>query len=215
VFVQVSDPIGSGFIKSLARPRGNLTGFSMYELSMGGKWLEFLKEIAPAITRVALMFNPQTAPYVPRYYLSSLQAAAPQFKVELVTMRVQSPAEIEDAINALAQRADVGLAVMPDSFELVHRELIVALATKHRLPLISPYRSFTADGGLLSYGVDVPDLFRRSAAYVDRILKGEKPADLPVQQPTKFELVINLKTAKALGLTFPPALLVAADEVIE
>ncbi len=215
VFIQISDPIGSGFITSLARPGGNLTGFSMYEPSMGGKWLEFLKEIAPAVTRVVLMFNPQTAPYVPRYYLSSFQAAAPQFKVELVSMRVQSAAEIEDAINGLAQRVDVGLAVMPDSFGLAHRELIVALATKQRLPLISPYRSFTADGGLISYGVDVPDLFRRSAVYVDRILKGEKPADLPVQQPTKFQLVINMKTAKALGLTIPPALLALADELIE
>ena len=182
---------------------------------MGGKWLEILKEIAPGVTRVALMFNPQTAPYVPRYYLKSFQVAAPQFRVELMTTPVQSPAEIEAAMNGLAQRAGGGLAVMPDAFELVHRELIVGLAIKHRLPAISPYRSYTAGGGLISYGVDAPDLFRRSAAYVDRILRGEKPGDLPVQQPTKYELVINLRTAKALGLEVPPLLLATADEVIE
>lgn len=215
VFVQVSDPIGSGFIASLARPGGNLTGFSMYELSMAGKWLQILKEIAPEVTRVAVMFNPQTAPYVPRYYLSSLEPAALQFKVELIKTPVQSSTAIEDVINGLAQPAGGGLAVMPDSFVLVHRELIVGLATKHRLPSISPYRSFTVDGGLISYGVNVPDLFRRSATYVDRILKGDKPADLPVQQPTRFELIANLKTAGALGLIVPSILLATADELIE
>jgi putative ABC transport system substrate-binding protein len=215
VFIQVSDPIGSGFITSLASPGGNLTGFSMYERSMGGKWLEILKEIAPAVKRVALMFNPQTAPYVPRYYLSSFQEAAQQFNVELITMPVRSPAEIEDTIKRLAQRAGGGLAFMPDTFLFAHRELIVGLVTKHQLPAISSYRSYTTGGGLVSYGVDIPDLFRRSATYVDHILKGEKPSDLPVQQPTKFELVINLDAAKALGLTVPPLLLAEADEVIE
>jgi putative tryptophan/tyrosine transport system substrate-binding protein len=215
IFIQISDPIGSGFISSLASPGGNLTGFSNYELSMGGKWLQLLTEIAPGLTRVGVLFNPRTAPYVPRYYLVSFEAAALRHKLELVTMSVQSPAEIEDAIDRLAQQAGAGLAIMPDSFGLVHRDLIVGLTLKHRLPTISPYRDFILIGGLLSYGVDIPHLFRRSAAYVDRILKGERPNNLPVQQPTKYELVVNLKTAKAFGLTVPPILLAQADEVIE
>jgi putative ABC transport system substrate-binding protein len=159
--------------------------------------------------------HPKTAPYVPRYYLSLLEAAAAQFRVELMKMPAQSPAVIEEAINGLAQPENAGLAIMPDSFALAHRGLILRLATKHQLPSISPYRSFTADGGLVSYGVDVRDLFRRSAAYVHRILKGDKPADLPVQQPTRFELVVNLKTAASLGLIVPPSILDLADEVIE
>ena len=215
IFFQISDPIGSGFISSLARPGGNLTGFSSYELSMGGKWLQLLTEIAPGLKRAGILFNPQTAPYVPRYYLISFEEAASRHKVELVTLSVQSSAEIEDAIDRLAQQTDAGLAVMPDSFGLVHRDLIVGLTLKHRLPTISPYRDYALIGGLLSYGIDIPDLFRRSAAYVDRILKGERPENLPAQQPTKFELVINLKTAEALGLTVPPVLLAQADEVIE
>jgi putative ABC transport system substrate-binding protein len=199
----------------LANPGGNLTGFSNYELSMGGKWLQLLEEIAPGLTQVGLLFNPQTAPYVPRYYLSSFEAAARQYQVALVTLTVRSPAEIQNAIDGFAQRAGAGLAVMPDSFGLMHRDLIVGLAIKHRLPMISPYRSCVQSGGLLSYGIDIPDLFGRAALYVDRILKGEKPGDLPVQQPTKYEFVVNLKTAKALGLTLPPLLLAQADGVIE
>jgi putative tryptophan/tyrosine transport system substrate-binding protein len=215
IFIQISDPIGSGFISSLAGPGGNLTGFSNYELSMGGKWLQLLTEIAPGLTRVGVLFNPRTAPYVPRYYLISLEAAAPRHRVELVTLPVESPAEIEEGIDKLAQQAGAGLAIMPDSFGLVHRDLIVGLTLKHKLPTISPYRDYIAVGGLLSYGVDIPDLFRRAADYVDRVFKGERPGDLPVQQPTKFELVINQKTATALGLTVPPALFAQADEVIE
>jgi putative ABC transport system substrate-binding protein len=215
IFIQISDPIGNGFVASLASPGGNLTGFSNYELSMGGKWLQMLTEIAPELRRVGVLFNPQTAPYVPRYYLISFEVAALRHKVELITMSVQSPAEIEDAIDRLAQQAFAGLAIMPDAFGLVHRDLIIGLATTHQLPMISPYRVYTALGGLLSYGVDIPDLFRRSVAYIDSILKGEKPGNLPVQQPTKYELVVNMKTAKALGLTVPPVLLAEADEVIE
>ena len=215
IFIQISDPIGSGFITSLANPGGNLTGFSNYELSMGGKWLQLLEEIAPGVTRVGLLFNPQTAPYVPRYYLSSFETAARQYQVALVTLSVQSPADIQNAIDGLAQRAGAGLAVMPDSFGLVHRDLIVGLAIEHQLPMISPYRSYVQSGGLLSYGIDIPDLFARAALYVDRILKGEKPGDLPVQQPTKYEFVLNLKTAKALGLTVPQSILARADEVME
>jgi putative ABC transport system substrate-binding protein len=215
VFVQVSDPIGTGFIANLAHPGGNITGFSNFESSMGGKWVELLKETAPGVARVALMFNPETAPYVTSYYQGPFEAAAPSFGVQPSVNPVHNDLEVESAITALGREPGGGLVVMPDSFNIVHRERIIALAARHKLPVIYPYRFAVMEGGLMSYGVDQVDLFRRAAAYVDRILKGAKPADLPVQAPTKFEFVINLKTAKALGLTVPPTLLATADEVID
>jgi putative ABC transport system substrate-binding protein len=215
VFTQVSDPVGSGFISGLARPGGNITGFTNLEASMGAKLVEFLKEIAPGVTRVALMFNPATAPDQGSYFLRPVEAPAPALKVELIPAPVHNAAEIAAAITALTREPGAGLIVMPDVFILAHREEIVAQAKAHRLPAAYAYRFFAASGGLMSYGTDLVDLFRRAAPYVDRILKGALPADLPVQQPTKFELVINLKTAKALGLTIPESFLLRADEVIE
>jgi ABC-type uncharacterized transport system substrate-binding protein len=212
VFVAVADPVRTGVVLSLAHPGGNITGFTNFEASMGGKWLEFLKEIAPRTTRVALIFNPDTHS---GQFFQSLEAVGPSLGIEAVQTPLHNAAEIERALASFNGEANVGLVAMPDIFTAEHRDLIISLATKYRLPAISWIRSFAAGGGLMSYGVDLPDLFRRAAAYVDRILKGAKPADLPVQQPTKFELVINLKTAKALGLTVPPLLLAAADEAIE
>jgi putative ABC transport system substrate-binding protein len=215
VFVQISDPIGTGFVTNMAHPGGNITGFTNYESSMAGKWAEMLKEIAPGTARVAFLFNPETAPYVRRYYLGPLEAAVRSLGIQPWTTAVHDVREIESGIIAFAREPGGGLVVMPDSFNIVHRGRIVTLAAQHRLPSISPYRFAVTEGGLVSYGVDQVDLFRRAAAYVDRILKGEKPADLPVQAPTKFELVINLKTAKALDLDVPSTLLARADEVIE
>jgi putative ABC transport system substrate-binding protein len=215
VFVQISDPIGTGFITNLARPGGNMTGFTNFESSMGGKWVEMLKEIAPGVARVALMFNPETAPYVTRYYQGPFEAAAPLFGVQPSINPVHNDLEVEGAITALGREPGGGLIVMPDSFNIVHRERIIALAARHKMPVIYPYRYAITEGGLISYGVEQVDLFRRTAAYVDRILRGTKPAELPVQAPVKFELAINLKTAKALGLAVPPTLLALADEVIE
>src|SRR5262249_1473434 len=213
VFVLVSDPVGQGFVDSLAHPGANITGFTNFEFSMIGKWVEMLKEIAPATRRVGVIFNPETAPYTQRY-LRPFEDAARSFAAEPVTAPVRSDSEIESAIASLA-RSNGGVIVMTDPFTAVHRKAIVSLAAHYRVPVVYPYRFFTAEGGLMSYGADVPDLFRRSASYVDRILSGAKPRDLPVQQPTKFELVVNVKTAKALGLTFRPTLLARADEVIE
>jgi putative ABC transport system substrate-binding protein len=215
VFVQISDPIGTGFITNLARPGGNITGFTNFESSMGGKWVEILKEIAPGVTRVALLFNPETAPYVTRYYQGPFEAAAPLFGVQPSVNPVHNDLEVESAITVLGREPGGGLIVMPDGFNIVHRERIIALAARHKLPVIYPYRFAVTEGGLVSYGTDVTDLFRRAASYVDRILRGTKPADLPVQAPVKFELVINLTTAKALGLTVPMTLQAGADEVIE
>jgi putative tryptophan/tyrosine transport system substrate-binding protein len=214
VFINVSDPVGSGFIASLAHPGGTATGFMSNESSLGAKWLQLLKEIAPGIRRAELLFNPVTAPYAGDF-LRSAEAAAPSFGVSFVAASVQEDAGIEAALAALGREPGSGLIVMADIFNLVHYKQIVAGAAQYSLPAIYPFRFFATDGGLLSYGADVIDLFRRSASYVDRILKGEKPADLPVQAPIKFELVINLKTAKALGLDVPPQLLATADEVIE
>jgi putative ABC transport system substrate-binding protein len=213
VFVLVSDPVGQGFVESLARPGGNITGFTNFEFSMIGKWVELLKATAPGTRRIAVLFNPETAPYTQRY-LQPFEEAARLSAAEPVTAPVRSDSEIEDAIAALAQAAG-GLIVMSDPFTASHRKTIVSLATRHRVPAVYPFRFFAAEGGLMSYGADVPDLFRRSASYVDRILNGAKPRDLPVQQPTKFELVVNLKTAKALGFEMPDKLLAIADEVIE
>jgi putative tryptophan/tyrosine transport system substrate-binding protein len=214
VFLTVTDPVGQGFVASLAHPGGNITGFQVFEFSLGAKWMDTLKQIAPSLTRVATFFNPETAPYYP-LYLRTIEKAASSFAVELIAVEVHDDAEIERAISTLAREPDGGLIVFPDSFNVVHRQTIIALVERYRLPAIYDFRYFAVDGGLISYGTDEIDLFRRTPTYVDRILKGEKPGDLPVQQPTKFELVINLKTAKALGLTVPQTLLVAADDVIE
>ena len=214
VFIQVSDPVGSDFIAGIAEPGGNITGFTNLESSMSSKLLELLKEIAPGITRVALLFNPETAPDGGSYFLRPVEAAAPALKVKVIPA-AHSAAEIDAAIAALAREPGAGLIVMPDVFVLAHRDQILALAEQYRLPAAYAYRFFATGGGLISYGTDLADLFRRAAAYVDRILKGAKPADLPVQQPIKFELVINLKTARALGLDVPDRLLALADEVIE
>ena len=213
VFVSVADPVGSGFIESLARPGGNITGFANFEPSMGGKWLEILKEIAPSLTRVAVIHHPKTSANLA--ILRAVEAAAPSFGVTLTAAGVHDAAEIEGAITAFAGEPNRALVVVPHPLTVVHRELIIKQATQHRLPAIYAFRYFAAEGGLISYGIDQTDMFPRAASYVDKILNGAKPADLPVQAPTKFELVVNLKTAKALGLTVPPTLLTSADEVIE
>jgi putative tryptophan/tyrosine transport system substrate-binding protein len=214
VFLSVTDPLGQGLITSLAHPGGNITGFSVFEISLGTKWLEVLKEIAPRMTRATIIFNPETAPYYP-LYLRSIEKGAPSFALGLVAVHVHNDVEIGRAISTAGRDPNGGLIVLPDTFNFVHRELIIGLAARHRLPAIYYFRYFPRDGGLMSYGPDEIDNFRRAAGYVDRILKGAKPATLPVQQPTKFELVINLKTAKALGLEVPAKLLATADEVIE
>jgi putative ABC transport system substrate-binding protein len=214
VFLMVADPIGSGFVQSLPRPGGNMTGFTPFEPALGGKWLQLLKEVAPPVIRAALLFNSRTAPYAEHYW-QTFQAAASSFSVEAITTPVDSAAAIEGVLDALGRERGSGLLVMPDGFNSDHRELIVGLTARYRIPAIYPLRQFTAGGGLISYGVDAIDEFRRATSYVDRILKGEKPADMPVQAPTKYEMVINLKTAKALGLAVPASLLAIADEVIE
>jgi putative tryptophan/tyrosine transport system substrate-binding protein len=214
VFVAVSDPVGSGFVASFPRPGGNATGFTNIEPTMPGKWLELLKEIAPRITRVAALFNPATAPYA-EYYLGPLKAAAASFAVELTALPVQDSSELESVIAAPAREPNSGLIVMPDTFTVAHRAEITLLAARYRLPAVYPFRFFTELGGLLSYGNDLTDPFRRAATYVDKILKGGKPSELPVQAPVKFELVINIKTARALGLDVPVQLQQRADEVIE
>lgn len=214
VFANVSDPIGAGFVKSLARPGGNITGLVLFEASVIGKWLSMLKEMTPGLKRAAIMANPKTAPY--DYFLRSTEAAAPKLALEIVPSRVESPAEIERAMESVARVPGGGLVVAPDQTMLRNRNLIIALAARHRLPAVYPERVYAADGGLASYGIaDIAEPFRQAAVYIDRILRGEKPADLPVQAPTKYSLVVNRKTAKALGLTVPSGLLVAADEVIE
>ena len=214
VFATVSDPVGSGFVASFARPGGNVTGFTNIEPTMAGKWLELLKEIAPRVNRVAFLFNPATAPYA-EYYLKSFRTAAPSFAMEAIAAPVHDTPEFESVFTALGRDPNGGLVVMTNSFLTNHRAKITLLAALYRLPTIYPYRAFTEVGGLLSYGNDTDDNFRRAAAYADRILKGAKPSELPVQAPVKFELVINLKTAKALGLDVPAQLQQRADEVIE
>jgi putative tryptophan/tyrosine transport system substrate-binding protein len=215
VFVAVSDPVGASFVASLPHPGGNITGFADAETAMVGKWLELLTEIAPGIKRIAAMFNPDTAAGGGSYFLPPLEAAAQLLKVYLVIARVHNDAEIEQVITTLGREPGGGLIVVPDGFMVVHRAAIIALAARNNVPAVYWQSLLAKDGGLLSYGPDYSDLFRRAALYVDRILKGEKPSDLPVQQPTKFQLVINLRTANALGLTIPHNLLVLADEVIE
>ena len=216
VFVIVSDPVGSGFVTSLSQPSGNITGFTNIEASLGGKWIDLLKETAPRITRAALMFNPDTAPHWD-YYLRPFETAARALAVEPIAARVGKTEDIERFVTSFVEAPDGGLIVMADVFMAINAnlELIIALAERYRLPTIYPFRFMTAAGGLMSYGIDVYDLWRRAPTYVDRILKGAKPAELPVQLPTKFELVINLKTARALGLDVPWILQQRADEVIE
>ena len=214
VFATVSDPVGSGFVASLARPGGNVTGFQALLSSLGGKWLELLKEIAPHVANVAMLFNPAVAPYA-EAFLDPFKAAASSFAVEPIAASVRDTSELEAVIAAQARAQNGGLIVMPDTFMDVHRAEIISLAARFGVPAIYPRRPFTEVGGLLSYGIDQLDSYRRAAIYVDRILKGEKPSELPVQAPVKFELVINLKTAKALGITVPLPLSGRADEVIE
>jgi ABC-type uncharacterized transport system substrate-binding protein len=213
VFVNVSDPVGTGLVASLARPGGNITGFTNFEYATGGKWLEILKEIAPTVARVAIIANPKNPNTA--LYLRTIEPAAPGLRLALSVAGVSDAAGIEQAITAAAREPDSGLLIMPDPLTTVHRELIVAAAARHHLPAAYPYGYFVALGGLFAYGIDSTDLYRRAASYVDRILKGANPGELPIQQPTKFELAINLKTATSLGLTVPLTLQAAADEVIE
>jgi putative tryptophan/tyrosine transport system substrate-binding protein len=214
VFIVASDPIGSGFVEGYAHPGGNVTGFTNFESSVASKWPQLLKEIAPATTRANILFNPETAVYAD-YFARPFLAAGPTLGLALGTAPVRDDSGIEAAIAALAKEPGGGLIVMPDPFTTSHRATIIALATRHRLPVIYPDRFYVAEGGLISYGVDFVDIYRRATVYADRILRGEKPADLPVQAPVKFQFVINLKVANALGLTIPQALLASADEVIE
>jgi putative ABC transport system substrate-binding protein len=214
VFAAVSDPIGSGFVANFPRPGGNVTGFMNMEPTMAGKWIELLKEIAPRVVRVALLFNPATAPYAENW-LNPFKAAAASFGVQAIAAPVHDTPELESALAALAGEPSGGLTVMPDTFTTARRAEIAATAARHRLPAVYPFRYFVEFGGLLSYGSDLVHDFRRSATYADRLLKGAKPGELPVQAPVKFELVINLKTAKALGIDVPAQLLGRADEVIE
>jgi ABC-type uncharacterized transport system substrate-binding protein len=215
VFVGASAPVEDGFVASFARPGGNITGFTMYEPSMVGKWLGTLKEIAPALARVAIIVNPETAPLRGTFFLREFESAAATLSIEPITRFVLSAGDIEAAMAALGQASNSGLIVAPETFTTTNRELFIALAERHRVPAIYGLRQFPATGGLMSYGPDYFDTVRRATSYIDRILRGEKPAELPVQAPTKFEFVINAKTAKALGLELPPTLLIRADEVIE
>jgi putative tryptophan/tyrosine transport system substrate-binding protein len=213
VFVSVADPVESGFVESLARPGGNITGFSNFEASMGGKWLEALKQIAPGVTKVLALLQVETAANAG--FLRTAQSAAASLGVNLSAASVHDAAEIETALTALSTESNCGLIVMPHPVTVTHREVILKLATRYRLPAVYAFRYHVAEGGLMSYGIDLVDLYRRAATYVDRILRGAKPRELPVQAPSKFEMVINLKTAKALGLDVPLHLQQLADEVIE
>ena len=214
VFAVVADPIGSGFVASLNRPGGNITGFINQESSLSGKWLGLMHEIAPKVSQVAFMFNPKTAPYA-RYYLETFRSAAAAIAVEPIEAMVHSTAEIEAVMTMLGGQAAAGLMVMPEISMQFNRATIISLAARYRLPTVYPFRFFVTDGGLISYGFDLTDSLRGAASYVDRIFRGAKPDELPVQLPTKFELTINLKTAKQLGIDIPPTLLARADEVIE
>jgi putative ABC transport system substrate-binding protein len=213
VFVNVADPVASGIVARLDRPSGNITGFTSFEASLGGKWLELLSEIAPGLKRAAIMFNPDTVPVSP--YMPSLETAARSLKVVPIITSVRSDAEIETAITALGREPGGGLVFHPDIFMIAHRASVISATARNNVPAVYPQSYYATDGGLLSYGPDLRDTFRRAATYVDRILRGAKPGDLPVQFPTKFEMAVNLKTAKALGLTVPQSILLRADEVIE
>ena len=209
----MSDPVASGIVARLDRPSGNITGFADFEATLGGKWLELLSETAPGLKRAAIMFNPDTAPA--SAYIHTFEATALSLKIMPIIAPVRSDGEIETAIIALGREPGGGLVVMPDVFMTTHRAPIILAAARNNVPAVHWLSDFARDGGLLSYGVDLADTFRRAASYVDRILRGEKPGDLPVQFPTKYEMAVNLKTARALGLTIPPNLLAVADEVIE
>jgi len=216
VFVTVADPIRAGFVASLSRPGGNLTGFTNLEISIASKWLELLTDVAPSVKRVATMFNPDTAPGGGSFFLPVVEAAARSLDVELITAPVRSDAEIEMAVSALGRKPGGGIVALPDPFMAVHRAVIISAAAGNKIPTVAGLpQSFARDGGLLSYAADIKDLFRRAAPYVDRILHGAKPAELPVQLPIKLVMVVNTKTAKALGLALPPSILLRADEVIE
>jgi putative ABC transport system substrate-binding protein len=214
VFAVVNAPVGQGFISSLARPGGNITGFTFIEFIMVGKWLEMLREVSPGIGRAVLMFNPQTAPYYD-VYLRWFETVQRSVSVEVTAAPIRDVADIRESITKVDRNRQTGVIVPPDPFTVVHRETIMRSAQERGIPVIWSYRQFVTEGALISYGPDTADIFRRSASYVDRILRGEKPADLPAQSPTKFELAINLKTAQTLGLTVPQTLLALADEVIE
>jgi putative ABC transport system substrate-binding protein len=213
VFVQVPDPVAAGFVTNLARPDGNITGFTNFEFSIGGRWLQVIKECAPGVSRVAVVFDPANPAWAA--YMRTIETAAPSFNVHLTPAGVRNAAEIETNFTAFAREPNGALVVLPSPVNTQQRETIIAMAARHRLPAVYPYCYFVTNGGLMSYGVDLPDLYKQAASYVDRLLKGAKPADLPVQLPTKFEFIINLKTAKALGLTVPSSLLATANEVIE
>jgi len=215
VFVGVTDPVGSGFVAGLPRPGGNLTGFGWMERSMGGKWLELLTAIAPDIKRAAMMFNPDTAPYTRSYYLPSFEEAAGSFNLASIVAPVRSDAEIETVIDSLGSEPRGGLVVTPDGYMNVHRAHIISLAARNKVPAVYEFSRFVREGGLLSYAADFRDMFLRAAPYVDRILRGAKPADLPVQLPVKFTMAVNVRTAKALVLTVPQSIMLRADEVIE
>jgi putative tryptophan/tyrosine transport system substrate-binding protein len=215
LFVTVTEPLAQGLVKSLARPGGNVTGFSNFEFSMGGKWLQILKEILPDVKRASVLFNPDTAPGAGDIFLRSIEADAKAHSVEVIAAPVRSVPDIEAIFGSISHSQGTGAIIPPDIFLVVNRANIIELAARYRVPTIYQYDYFARNGGLVSYGVDVPDLFRRAAGYVDRVLNGALPADLPVQAPTKFQLVVNLKTAKELGLSVPPTLLTRADEVIE
>jgi putative ABC transport system substrate-binding protein len=214
VFVNVSEPVESGLAQTLARPGGNVTGFTNFEGSIGGKWLQLLKEVDPRISRVAMIYNPQTAPFG-RLFLRSVQSAVPVLSLQAVDLPVETTSDIETALAAFAREKGGSLVAIPDSFTSEHRDLIIALAARHQLPAVYSYLSATRSGGLMAYAVDTRDTMRRAAGYIDRILKGARPAELPIQQPAQLALSVNLKTAKALGLEFPPSLVATADEVIE
>ena len=214
VFANLSDPVGSGLVANLARPGGNATGFAAFESSLGGKWLEILKELAPSTKRTMLLFNPDTAPYAP-LYVRALEAAAPAFSVLLVAAPVRTVGDIEQAMTAESREPGASLIVLPDSYTNANRAPIIALAARLRVPAVYAFRVQAVDGGLVSYGPETSDLYRRAASYIDRILRGARPADMPVQSPAKYELVVNLKTAKALGLDVPSFFQQRADEVIE
>jgi putative ABC transport system substrate-binding protein len=213
VFVRVVDPVSAGFVTNLARPEGNITGFTNFEFSVGGKWLQLLKECAPGVDRIAVVFDPANPTWAA--YLRTIEAAAPSFGVRLIPAGVRDAAEITQRVGAFARDPNGALVVLPSPVTLRHREAIIVAAARQRLPTIYPYRVFTVNGGLMSYGPDLLDSNRRAASYVDRILRGAKVAELPVQQPVKYELTINIKTAKALGVIIPPGVLAIADEVIE
>jgi len=215
VFLSVSDPIGENFAESIAKPGKSMTGFTNVEASMGSKWVQLLKEAVPSLKRAAVLFNPTVAPARGEFYLSTIRASAPQLGIAVETIPVGSRADIEAAVTSFGRRPDGALIVMPDPFIVPNRALVIELAARHRLPAIYGFRNMAVEGGLMSYGADLVDMFRRSAEYVDRILKGTQPNQLPIQAPVKFDLVVNLKTAKALGLTIAEAFLLRADELIE